>query len=176
MINFQTPAYLRLGNLRQQHAHHVLVRHLDLFQKLSGFSPVLTGTIPIAIDLPDSDLDIICHCDDHDHFASMVRLHFRQEQDFELYCQSYQGHLSTIAHFKTSDVDVEIFGQSIPVTEQFAYRHMLAEYQILQAKGTAFRKAVLTLKSAGWKTEPAFAKLLDLDGDPYQTLLDFTGQ
>ena len=45
------------------------------------------------------------------------------------------------------------------------------EHRVLLAKGEEFRQEVINLKRQGWKTEPAFAKLLGLNGNPYEELL-----
>jgi len=47
----------------------LLLHKLEIFDYLKNYTPILTGTIPIEIDLPDSDLDIICECKDHISFA-----------------------------------------------------------------------------------------------------------
>ncbi|MGL4365226.1 MAG: DUF4269 domain-containing protein [Cetobacterium sp.] len=36
-----------------------------------------------------------------------------------------------------------------------------------------FQDKIVSLKRAGIKTEPAFAKLLELNGNPYEELLNF---
>ncbi len=53
-----------------------------------------------------------------------------------------------------------------------AYRHMIIEYRILLEKGEAFRQSIVELKRQGMQTEPAFALLLGLKGDPYTELLN----
>ncbi len=58
------------------------------------------------------------------------------------------------------------------MTQQNAYKHMVVEDRILKRLGPVFRDNVRKLKSSGVKTEPAFARLLGLEGDPYQRLLD----
>jgi hypothetical protein len=65
----------------------------------------------------------------------------------------------------------EVFGQNIPTENQNAYRHMTIENRILKEKGSKFKQRVKELKSNGMKTEPTFAKLLGLDGNPYVELL-----
>ena len=67
----------------------------------------------------------------------------------------------------------EIFGQNLPTEEQNAYRHMIKEHSILLEKGEEFRKQIIALKLRGIKTEPAFADLLGLEGDPYKAILDY---
>jgi len=47
----------------------LLLHKLEIFDYLKNYTPILTGTISIEIDLPDSDLDIICECKDHISFA-----------------------------------------------------------------------------------------------------------
>jgi len=48
---------------------------------------------------------------------------------------------------------------------------MIIEYRILLEKGEDFRKQLIELKRQGLKTEPAFALLLGLEGNPYTELL-----
>ncbi|MBC9798699.1 DUF4269 domain-containing protein, partial [Sinomicrobium weinanense] len=65
----------------------------------------------------------------------------------------------------------EVFGQDIPVCEQAAYIHMIAEDSLLQERGKIFRQRILDLKRKGHKTEPAFGMLLGIQTDPYAELL-----
>ncbi len=74
--------------------------------------------------------------------------------------------------FNVGEFEVEIFGQNIPSKQQNAYLHLLVEHQILQQQGEDFRRNIIALKKIGYKTEPAFAKLLELKGNPYQALLE----
>jgi hypothetical protein len=43
-----------------QRATYCTLEALRVFDLLQAFDPVLTGTIPLAIDIPGSDLDIVC--------------------------------------------------------------------------------------------------------------------
>ena len=171
MQNFLNPDYLGLGNLRQREAHQELVR-LGIFEILAQYNPVLTGTIPIALDLPESDLDIICECHDHDEFESLIIEHYGKMTSFEIYRTQYHGVESTVAKFVSPGFEIEIFGQNVPVEEQNAYRHMLIEFKLLNHYGDEFRSGIMKLKRQGYKTEPAFAKMLGLHGDPYKELLN----
>lgn len=69
--------------------------------------------------------------------------------------------------------EIEIFGQTIPTKQQFAYRHMMVEHNLLNKYGEVFRQQIIELKRQGHKTEPAFAIALNLTGDPYMELLKF---
>nr|WP_276169229.1 DUF4269 domain-containing protein [Zobellia alginiliquefaciens] len=170
MIDFKNIDYLKQGNSRQQSAYAVLVKH-QVFEKLEKYSPLLTGTIPIEIDLPESDLDIICQCTDHREFEGFLKKHFGKEKDFSLTTATQNGMDTTVAIFKLDNFEIEIFGQNLPTEKQNAYRHMIIEHRLILKKGSDFRQAIIELKSKGLKTEPAFAKLLGIKGDPYVELL-----
>ena len=78
-----------------------------------------------------------------------------------------------MANFTLEDFEIEIFGQNRPSREQEAFRHLLIEDEILESKDETFRAEIIKLKKQGFKTEPAFAKLLKLKGDPYLALLAY---
>ncbi|MGO4911693.1 DUF4269 domain-containing protein [Leeuwenhoekiella sp. W20_SRS_FM14] len=170
--NFKNIEYLKHGNKRQKLAFKEINRH-KIFEILKVYNPILTGTIPIGIDLPESDLDIICECDNHTKFKDYLTKTFSEKKDFRVYTKQLDGIESTIAEFKTDHFLFEIFGQNIPTEKQNAYRHMLIENRILIAKGFDFKQSIKKLKSEGLKTEPAFAVLLGLKGDPYSELFKY---
>ena len=172
MVDFQDPSYLKDGNNRQKSAYHTLI-DCGIFEKIASFNPILTGTIPINIDIPESDLDIICYWENIEHFIASLEKSFCKEQNFNLRKQIINGQKTVIVNFWIDDFQIEIFGQNIPTIAQNAYRHLLIEYQILREKGESFRQKVLALKKEGYKTEPAFTKLLGLDGNPYISLLNY---
>jgi len=168
MIYFLDTAYLKSGNEKQIKAYRVLTEN-DIIEKLAKYNPILVGTIPINIDIKNSDLDIICYVQDMKNFRNDLAHHFNQEKDFVI---SENAKLHSLkANFFIDEFEIEIFGQSMPTEDQNAYRHMLIEYQILLKKGEGFRQQIIELKNQGYKTEPAFAKLLGLDGNPYEELL-----
>ena len=169
-MNFRTIEYLKSGNERQKLAFSEIKKH-KVLEKLKKYNPILTGTIPIEIDVPESDLDIICECQNHSEFKAYLLDQFSQKKDFKVYSILQNDIESTIAEFKTENFLFEIFGQNIPTERQDAYRHMIIERNILEEKGFEFKQKVKDLKSSGIKTEPAFAKLLGLEGDPYIELL-----
>lgn len=172
MIDFTNIEYLRRGNERQKKAYAVLTKG-KIFKCLRKYNPILTGTIPIEIDLPDSDLDIICECTDLEEFYQYIVANYRKFGDFKIRIKNLNGTESTIASFKLHGFKVEIFGQNVPTVKQDAFRHMLIEYQLLRENGANFREEIIRLKSQGLKTEPAFAQLLGLKGNPYLELLKY---
>jgi len=50
---------------------------------------------------------------------------------------------------------------------------MIIEHEILKAKGENFRLEIIKLKQNGYKTEPAFGVLLDLNENPYLELFHY---
>ncbi|MGE0871738.1 MAG: DUF4269 domain-containing protein [Kofleriaceae bacterium] len=141
-----------------------------LFDTLAAYSPTLIGTFPLGVTVDGSDFDIACEAHDLDRFETDVR--------------SALGTLpsttSRVAVDPTASVTavdceglaIEIFGQPIPVYSQRGFRHMIVEGRLLAAGGSRLRDAVRQLKRSGIKTEPCFAMLLGLEGDPYAALLE----
>ena len=172
MNDFLDITYLKTGNSRQQKAYGLLSK-LGIFEKLSAYTPLLTGTIPIGIDIPGSDLDIICQCKDHLKFSRVLTRLFSKENGFHVTTRNQKNLLITVATFQAEGFEIEIFGQDIPTQKQKAYLHMMIEHKILNKMGPAFKADIIQLKNQGLKTEPAFAKLLGLPGDPYEALLTF---
>lgn len=174
-IKFRTPEYLQHGTPRQQAAYTALMS-LQIFSLLRAFTPVLTGTIPLDIDIETSDLDIVCFTENLSAFADQLTLLFGDQANFRSHQKMIRGKVCIIARFAYAGFWVEIFGQNQPVEWQYAYRHLLIEAHLLESTPAA-REAIRQLKQRGLKTEPAFAAYFDLDGDPYEVLyaMSFSG-
>ncbi len=168
---FDSIDYLKKGNQRQMAAHHALAT-LRIFEVLKEYQPILTGTIPLAVDLPSSDLDIICSADDVESFQFRTQREFGHLNDFKVRKSQVSNAPCLVANFKHHDFDIELFCQSIPTKSQNAYLHMLVEHRLLSFAHKSARQEIRNLKAKGLKTEPAFAQLFHLAGDPYQALLD----
>ncbi|WP_294304593.1 DUF4269 domain-containing protein [uncultured Chryseobacterium sp.] len=170
MIDFTTIGYLKAGTEKQQRAYEILTEY-RIFEKLTGYTPILAGTIPIGIDIEGSDLDVICEMKNKIEFERFLTDIF---SDFNIKVESLEinGEDAVVSNFTLEEFPVEIFGQNKPVTGQNAYRHMIAEYRILQEKGEDFKNRIIALKKRGIKTEPAFGILLGLE-NPYEDLLKF---
>ncbi|WP_028891712.1 DUF4269 domain-containing protein [Tenacibaculum sp. 47A_GOM-205m] len=173
MINFKDIIYLKEGTIRQKEAHKVLLE-LNLFELLKNFNPILAGTIPINIDVESSDLDIICQSENHEDIVKVVREKHGKLPGFEVKTiPSYKNLKTTIITLEYKTFPIEIFVQNKPSEEQDSYLHMLIEYQILLKNNEDFKSEIIALKQQGLKTEPAFAKLLGLEEDPYEALLNY---
>lgn len=165
--------YLMQGNTRQQEACRVL-RRLRMMEVLEEYHPVLVGTIPIDVDIPGSDLDVICRVEegDRDVFESLLKRTFGGCEGFDYAAREVEGLSRQVGRFRYEGWALEIFGQPVPVEAQNGYRHMVVEHRLLQLLGDQGKEAIRRLKLQGFKTEPAFAQLLQLEGDPYRVLLD----
>jgi len=171
LTDFLNIDYLKIGTSTQKKAFEVLNENLIL-QKLSEFKPILIGTIPININIASSDLDIACYWKSKADFIETITKNFSKEKEFQIQERKISGLNSIVANFLIANFKIEIFGQNIPVQEQFGFRHMIIEAKILEEKGEDFRQKIIELKKQGIKTEPAFAQLLDLKGNPYEALLN----
>jgi hypothetical protein len=169
---FDRIEYLKSGTDKQRQAYDVLTQS-RIFEKLEAFTPILVGTIPLGVNIEGSDLDILCYFESAISFTDAVTRAFSHLPDFCIKTKIISGYESVVAAFSMMDFPVEIFGQSVPVNDQMAYRHLIIEYRILTDLGDEFRNKVIELKRSGLKTEPAFARLLGLDGDPWLALLSY---
>jgi len=162
---------LGINTERQLQADKIL-QTLGVFDKLREYSPVLVGTIPLGVDVPNSDLDIICEVHDLSHFEHQVIIEFGQHEGFRIRQTAIGGVPSVISNFTYGGFLIEIFGQPRPVVEQEAYCHMQVESRLLLIGGDEARQTIRRLKQSGLKTEPAFAQYFLIEGDPYQRLLE----
>ncbi|MGN9162639.1 DUF4269 domain-containing protein [Clostridium sulfidigenes] len=162
--------YLKHGNKKQQNSYKVL-KELDIFNVLRKFNPILVGTIPINIDIENSDLDIVCEVYDFKEFQKRVEDRYFMFSKFHISNNSTDNETILTVNFYVEDIEIEIYAQSLDSCKQNGYRHMVVEDRILRLGGERTREEVVILKKNGLKTEPAFAKHLGLDGNPYDELL-----
>ena len=67
---------------RFKQAYQVL-QDLGVFNILQNYSPTLAGTVPLGIDIPSSDLDIICEVYNLQDFQELVITVFGEMKDFK---------------------------------------------------------------------------------------------
>jgi hypothetical protein len=171
-MSYYNLAYLQAGSPRQQRAYATLVA-TGLWPRLAEFGPVLAGTVPLNIDTADSDLDVLCEVPAAAQagFGELLRTHYGAQPGFRLARRVVGGHATTVCSFRYAEEEIEVFGQALPTAQQHGWRHLLVECAVLAAGGEPWCAAVRALKQRGLKTEPAFAQLLGLPGDPYAALL-----
>ena len=150
------------------------LQHADILGLLAEFDPVIAGTLPIAINTEQSDIDILCHAVDLSRFNDCVDSTFSSYPHYRRHQRAPTNNVgvASVVRFECAGSDcngfeVEIFATDCPSTAQYGFIHMLAEARILSLLGPDFAKRVRALKRQNVKTEPAFAQLLRLSGDPY---------
>lgn len=170
MLNhFLSLAYLREGTPRQRAAAAALAK-LGVFETLASFGPLLAGTIPLDVDLPASDLDVLCEAYDLDAFIAAAWAGFSHHDGFACHRAEHQGLPAAVVRFRAEGFAFELFGQPLPAAQQQAFLHLLAEARLLHAGSSEDRAAIRALKQEGLKTEPAFGERFALPGDPYLSL------
>ena len=171
-MNFLNLDYLKNGSEIQKRIFQVLENH-QIFQKLKTYNPILAGTFPIEINIERSDLDIILETDDFEILKKLLMIEFQDQEQFSINLIEINDVESLVCKFQLEEFLVELFAQDRPTHLQNAYLHMIKEFEILEREGDEFRRKIIELKEQGFKTEPAFAKLLGLSGDPYVELLKY---
>ncbi|OHY98518.1 DUF4269 domain-containing protein [Thalassospira sp.] len=162
---------LRSVSVRGQKAAGLISGH-GVWDGLAGFDPIVAGTFPINLDIDGSDIDILCHCPDFDGFKAHVQAVFGHHDDFGLHRRPATQHVAQaiVVRFVLDDLPVEIFATGTPSQCQFGFRHMLVEARLIYLLGSQLSEEIRKMKRAGFKTEPAFAILLELGADPYLVL------
>ncbi|MFF0826030.1 DUF4269 domain-containing protein [Brevibacillus sp. NPDC003359] len=172
MRNWYDLSYLGRGTLRQKAAWEA-IQKTHIMEVLSVYRPVLAGTIPLDIDVKQSDLDIICESHDLEQFEQAVRTAFGCLHGFEVTHLDVKRIPTCVIQFFTADFWFELFAQPVAVEKQNAYRHMDIEARLLDIGGLDAYQQIRSLKKSDIKTEPAFAQYFDIPGeDPYEALLE----
>ena len=162
---------MRWGTRRQRAAYRALVAS-NVMRDLAAYHALLVGTIPLDVDLPGSDLDLVCRAHDLEAFITLARAQWGKLKSFAVGRGVFQGLTTALVRFHARGFPFEIFAQDRPVLQQWAVLHFIAERRLLDAAGPLARHRVRTLKARGLKTEPAFAAAFGLAGDPYRQLLE----
>ena len=142
-----------------------------LLAALACFDPHVACTPPLGLDLPDSDIDVICHAADARVFANAVWAFAGDFEAFSIHQWTGDGR-PVVATFRVHGWPIEVFGDAATVAQQRGWRHFEIERRLLALDGDELRAAVMKRRLDGLKTEPAFADVLRLEGDPYLALLD----
>lgn len=170
MQKFKNISYLKSGNPKQRKVHQLLV-DFKIVETLKNYNPLVVGTIPIEIDLEESDVDIILQTDNFEELFHKLNDLFQNFDQFSIEFKPNENIL--ICNFSIEKIPFEIYAEKKPTHLQYGFLHMIKEHQIIQKFGKKFQNQIIQLKKQGYKTEPAFAKLLNLKGNPYEELLRY---
>lgn len=163
--------YLQLGNEKQIHAYKA-ISSLGIMENLAEYNPILCGTFPLEIDIVGSDLDIIMEVFDFLPYEKRVETLYGGKENFNIKKLLIREVPVIKANFIFDGFEFELFAQPQSVKEQYAYLHMIIEDSLMK-QFPNIRVEVIQLKMQGFKTEPAFCKVLGLEGDPYESLLNY---
>jgi hypothetical protein len=159
-------------NIRHdRRSYEEAVAECGVLRALAPFDPRIAGTPPLGLDLPGSDIDVLCFAPDAHAFTDTVWRNFSGAPAFTAK-QLVRAPRPVIASFEVAGWRIELYGEAIPVEQQRGWRHFAIERRLLALGGEGLRVAVLALRGRGMKTEPAFAAALRLSGDPYRGLLE----
>ena len=146
-----------------------------VLEVLTPFDPRVAGTPPLGLELPDSDIDVLCFALDPHRFTDTVWRAFSDAPAFTAK-QWVDPPRAVIACFEVAGWRIEVYGEATPIERQRGWRHFAVERRLLAIGGPNFRAAVLAVRRQGIKTEPAFATVLGLSGDPYIAMVDLDEQ
>lgn len=151
------------------------LKRTNIIDVLGKFDPHVAGTPPLGLDVPTSDIDVLCYAPDPDAFTQAVWEAYATCDAFSI--RQWTGRENPIiATFAAADWTFELFGHVLPVSEQHGWKHFHVQHRLLTIGGNPFRAAVMELRDDGMKTEPAFASALGLkENNPYQALLEMAG-
>ena len=139
----------------------------QILQKLEQYNPTVVSTILVGLDTDDSDIDIICSYNQSSVFFKDTKLLI--SNCFNGICKKKDNYV--IAQFQYAGFLFEIFGTDREIESQMAFRHYQVMKRLSQIGRTNFQNAVRAIKKTGIKTEPAIASILQLKGDPYESIL-----
>lgn len=160
-----------MSQLESRPNYQQVIDQLGLIATLADFDPDVIGTPPLGIAVEGSDIDIACSALDLSVFATHARARFEHHHAFEIHDIQHLSEPACVAKFHALNWDIELFCQTMPTHEQWGVRHFYIEQRLLNLS-PALKPKVIALKQKGIKTEPAFAQLLGLKGDPYEAMLE----
>lgn len=170
-VKFHHLSLLSVINLEKNEKVWSALQGSKILFELKEFFPLVTGTFPLALGTEDSDLDLTICCKDFKSLGSRLESLYGSLQEFSLEQVEIDSLDTLICSFFFGGVRFEIFAQGIASVKQKSFIHFAVEEKILKFGGETLRKQVQMERLKGLKTEPAFAKVLGLKGDPYTELL-----
>lgn len=118
-------------------------------------------------------MDIVCQVRDFQFFQDLLMKHYGHHTAYKSVKKQDIKASVLVINFIFNDFEIELYVTAQPTESLHGYRHMIIEDRILKLLGQDFKNHIVQLKKQGFKTEPAFAKMLGIGGDPYIGLLEF---
>jgi hypothetical protein len=122
------------------------------------------------VNTDTSDIDILCCVPDADVFLDTIVSLYSNHAGFSCW-QWVPGDRPLIANFHAEGWEFEIYASPQPVKQQAGWRHFTIEQRLLALGGETFKAKIMSLRSEGYKTEPAFWAALGMQGDAYAGML-----
>lgn len=175
-IKFHHTSLESVVRLEKNHTIFRTLMDSNILADFHSYHPLVAGTYPLGIATSDSDLDILMMTADLKTLEQKLIESFSGKPNFKV-TNTVVDNLSTvIVNFSHAEVAFEIFVQNKPSIQQKAYRHFLVEERLLKLGGESFKNKILQQRLLGLKTEPAFAKVLNLMGDAFEQILNLQTQ
>lgn len=147
------------------------LQHLGILEALAAYDPRVAGTPPLGVDTPQSDIDILCCAPNMAQFFLDVVALYGALPGFSCW-HWLSGDRPLISTFTVHGWDFEIFASPQPVEQQNGWRHFTIEQRLLGLGGDNLKTRVMSLRSEGYKTEPAFWAALGFTGNAYAGMLE----
>lgn len=147
------------------------INELNVLADLKEHQALVAGTFPLGMHTDDSDVDVLLKAQDLDALEVKLKEMYSSNVGYSSEQKEKSGLNSLIVKFQFQGVEFELFAQDHDTPTQVAFKHYQIEEKLLKYMGESFRQEVLDFrKSEGMKTEPAFAKALGEESDPYKFL------
>jgi uncharacterized protein len=170
-IKFHHLSLKSVINLESQSQIYQALRESRVLELLKPYRPLVAGTFPLDLQTEGSDLDILMTIQKLEELPGLFENHFARMEQYQCRQISVDGQATVLASFRFQGVPFEVFAQRQESIRQRAYLHFQIEERLMRLGGQSFKQKVIDARAKGLKTEPAFAQILGLLGDPYEALL-----
>ncbi len=141
-MDFKNIRYLKEGNPKQQKVYQLL-NDFQIIEKLENYNPLVVGTIPIEIDLDDSDVDIILQTNDCNDLEKFLLDKFSYFRNFKMDRRMSDKQNILVCNFVIDQIPFEVYAENKPTHLQYGFLHMMKEFEILNQKGIDFSLTIV---------------------------------
>ena len=150
------------------------IKSSRVLEVLSNYGVQVVGTFPLGIETPESDVDLVASTLSQVELKTVLEKEYGSTPGFQSHFKLKGGIPALVVRFSHEGVKFEVFAQDSASVEQVAFRHFQIEERLLKLGGAPLRNDIQSLRAKGLKTEPAFAEALELQGDPYDAILQLS--